>query len=267
MPFRITLFDENGEPEKNFDFTLDGSPAETVINIDLAKDGVKDDTKHLDNLKLEYTPESVVLEQDLFVIQRIDGINLGERHWTQSDEITMDDMNDYALLYGKRWCTELERFFNRHDFIIVDSLSGNFTIGDDIVGKLVGDSASGTFNINTDYKYIVKTAQKWVDYWNNVDDDYAFKRLPLLDGSVKHQIACRYTLRRKQVDDHFEYEITYTGEGVWDHTMRYVSSINKSLGYNEIDWDNLPYLTTDDIDIDLESQGGDVKLEYTTTLK
>lgn len=267
VPFRITLFDENGEPEKNFDFTLDGSPAETVINIDLAKDGVKDDTKHLDNLKLEYTPESVVLEQDLFVIQRIDGINLGERHWTQSDEITMDDTNIYALLYEKRWCTELERFFNRHDFIIVDSLSGNFTIGDDIVGKLVGDSASGTFNINTDYKYIVKTAQKWVDYWNNVDDDYVFKRLPLLDGSVKHQIACRYTLRRKQVDDHFEYEITYTGEGVWDHTMRYVSSINKSLGYNEIDEDNLPYLTTDDIDIDLESQGGDVKLEYTTTLK
>ena len=267
VPFRIKLFDENGEPEKNFDFTLDGSPAETVINIDLAKDGVKDDTKHLDNLKLEYTPESVVLEQDLFVIQRIDGINLGERHWTQSDEITMDDTNIYALLYEKRWCTELERFFNRHDFIIVDSLSGNFTIGDDIVGKLVGDSASGTFNINTDYKYIVKTAQKWVDYWNNVDDDYVFKRLPLLDGSVKHQIACRYTLRRKQVDDHFEYEITYTGEGVWDHTMRYVSSINKSLGYNEIDEDNLPYLTTDDIDIDLESQGGDVKLEYTTTLK
>ena len=267
MPFRITLFDENGEPEKNFDFTLDGSPAETVINIDLAKDGVKDDTKHLDNLKLEYTPESVVLELNQFVIQRFEGTNLGEKHWTWSYEITMDDMNDYALLYGKRWCTELERFFNRHDFIIVDSLSGNFTIGDDIVGKLVGDSASGTFNINTDYKYIVKTAQKWVDYWNNVDDDYAFKRLPLLDGSVKHQIACRYTLRRKQVDDHFEYEITYTGEGVWDHTMRYVSSINKSLGYNEIDWDNLPYLTTDDIDIDLESQGGDVTLEYTTTLK
>ena len=268
VPFRITLFDENGEPEKTFDFALDGVSESTVINIDLAKDGVKVDTKHLDNLKLEYTPESVVLEQDLFVIQRIDGINLGERHWTWSDEITMDDTNNYALLYGKRWCTELERFFNRHDFIIVDSLSGNFTIGDDIVGKLVGDSASGTFNINTDYKYIVKTAQQWVDYWNKDDnDDYVFKRLPLLDGSVKHQIACRYTLRRKQVNDHFEYEITYTGEGVWDHTMRYVSSINKSLGYNEFNGDNLPYLTTDDIDIDLESQGGDVKLEYTTTLK
>ena len=267
MPFRITLFDENGEPEKNFDFTLDGSPAETVINIDLAKDGVKDDTKHLDNLKLEYTPESVVLEQDFFIIQRYEGINPEEKHFTWSHGITMDDTNFYALLYGKRWCTELERFFNRHDFIIVDSLSGNFTIGDDIVGKLVGDSASGTFNINTDYKYIVKTAQKWVDYWNNDDDDYVFKRLPLLDGSVKHQIACRYTLRRKQVDDHFEYEITYTGEGVWDHTMRYVSSINKSLGYNGFNNDTLPYLTTDDIDIDLESQGGDVKLEYTTTLK
>ena len=268
MPFRITLFDENGEPEKNFDFALDGSPAETVINIDLAKDGVKDDTKHLDNLKLEYTPESVVLEQNFFIIQGYGGPNPEEKHFTLSNEITMDDDTDfYALLYGKRWCTELERFFNRHDFIIVDSLSGNFTIGDDIVGKLVGDSASGTFNINTDYKYIIKTAKQWVDYWNNVDDDYAFKLLPLLDGSVKHQIACRYTLRRKQVDDHFEYEITYTGEGVWDHTMRYVSSINKSLGYNGTDLDNLPYLTTDDIDIDLESQGGDVKLEYTTTLK
>ena len=268
MPFRITLFDENGEPEKNFDFTLDGSPAETVINIDLAKDGVKDDTKHLDNLKLEYTPESVVLEQNLFFIQRYEGTNPEEKHFTWPDEITMDDTNIYALLYGKRWCTELERFFNRHDFIIVDSLSGNFTIGDDIVGKLVGDSASGTFNINTDYKYIVKTAQQWVNYWNKDDNnDFAFKRLPLLDGSVKHQIACRYTLRRKQVDDHFEYEITYTGEGVWDHTMRYVSSIYKSLGYNGFNGDNLPYLTTGDIDIDLESQGGDVKLEYTTTLK
>ena len=267
MPFRITLFDENGEPEKNFDFTLDGSPAETVINIDLAKDGVKDDTKHLDNLKLEYTPERVVLEQNFCIIQGYGGPDQGEVHFTLSYEITMDDMDVYELLYGKRWCTELERFFNRHDFIIVDSLSGNFTIGDDIVGKLVGDSASGTFNINTDYKYIVKTAKQWVDYWNNDDDEFGYKRLPLLDGSVKHQIACRYTLRRKQVDDHFEYEITYTGEGVWDHTMRYVSSINKSLGYNEIDWDNLPYLTTDDIDIDLESQGGDVKLEYTTTLK
>ena len=267
MPFRITLFDENGEPEKNFDFTLDGSPAETVINIDLAKDGVKDDTKHLDNLKLEYTPESVVLEQNFFIIQGYGGPNPEEKHFTLSNEITMDDDTDfYALLYEKRWCTELERFFNRHDFIIVDSLSGNFTIGDDIVGKLVGDSASGTFNINTDYKYIIKTAKQWLDYWNNVDDDFGIKRLPLLDGSVKHQIACRYTLRRKQVDDHFEYEITYTGEGVWDHTMRYVSSINKSLGYNG--WnDNLPYLTTDDIDIDLESQGGDVTLEYTTTLK
>ncbi|MGM9762398.1 MAG: C10 family peptidase [Candidatus Cryptobacteroides sp.] len=268
VPFRITLFDENGEPEKTFDFALDGVSESTVINIDLAKDGVKDDTKHLDNLKLEYTPESVVLELDLFIIQRYEGTNPEEKHWTWSDKITMDDDTDfYALLYGKRKCTELERFFNRHDFIIVDSLSGNFTIGDDIVGKLVGDSASGTFNINTDYKYIVKTAKQWVDYWNNDDGDWAIKLRTLLDGSVKHQIACRYTLRRKQVDDHFEYEITYTGEGVWDHTMRYVSSINKSLGYNGFDEYNLPYLTTDDIDIDLESQGGDVTLEYTTTLK
>ena len=64
-----------------------------------------------------------------------------------------------------RFCTEVERFFNRHDFITADS-TGNFTIGDDIVGKLKGDTASGTFIINTDYKYFVQTPQQWCNKWN-----------------------------------------------------------------------------------------------------
>ena len=185
-----------------------------------------------------------------------------------------EEMDDKRNIYDRkaRWCTELERFFNQHDFITVDSISGSFTIGDDISGKLEGDSASGTFTINTDYKYLIDTPKQWINNWNNwvkegYHDDIGGMYHFLLNGSVKHQIACKYTLKRRQVEDHFEYDITYTGEGVWDQTMKYVDRINKSLGINGIDFNNLPLLELYDISIGTDSQGGDVKLEYTTTLK
>ena len=54
---------------------------------------------------------------------------------------------------------------------------------------------------------------------------------------------------------------------MWDQTMKYVDRINKSLGINGIDFNNLPLLELYDISIGTDSQGGDVKLEYTTTLK
>ena len=271
VPFRITLFDENGEPEKNFDFALDGVSTNTVINIDLAKDGVKADTKHLDDLKLVYTPESVKISPTVLITIDQPGYDKEEREKTMDETVEMDDKRN---IYDRkaRWCTELERFFNQHDFITVDSISGSFTIGDDISGKLEGDSASGTFTINTDYKYLIDTPKQWINNWNNwvkegYHDDIGGMYHFLLNGSVKHQIACKYTLKRRQVEDHFEYDITYTGEGVWDQTMKYVDRINKSLGINGIDFNNLPLLELYDISIGTDSQGGDVKLEYTTTLK
>lgn len=165
-----------------------------------------------------------------------------------------------------RFCTELERFFNRHDFITADS-TGNFTIGDDIVGKLKGDTASGTFIINTDYKYFVQNPQQWCDKWNNRDENAHWFRT--LSGSFKHQIACKYFIRRRKVDDHFEYDVTYTGEGVWDNTMQRITSINVPY-YWEYHFkleSRYYYLRPEDIDVGPVSIGGDVKLEYTTTLK
>ena len=163
-----------------------------------------------------------------------------------------------------RFSIELERFFNQHDFITVDSLTGNFTIGEDIVGELIGDTASGTFNINTDYKCFFDTPQQWVDNWNNREGLYIF---PILSGSFKHQIACKYFIRRRKVDDHFEYDVTYTGKGVWDFTMRLVKSINTPVPIDYIGGNGECFLRLEDINIDTESIGGDVKLEYTTTLK
>lgn len=269
VPFKITLFDENDQPEKIFNFKLDGVSKETVINIDPGKQGVKADTKHLDNLKLEYTPESV----DLYTAGYWEDYNYATRRYESVyiDSLLIEPMyaDERASIYYDdkvRFCTELERFFNRHDFITADS-TGNFTIGDDIVGKLKGDTASGTFIINTDYKYFVQTPQQWCNNWNNKDRFAAY--LKTLSGSFKHQIACKYFIRRRKVDDHFEYDITYTGEGVWDNTMQRITSIIAPINYEyhfELE-SRYYYLRPEDIDVGTVSIGGDVKLEYTTTLK
>ena len=261
MPFQITLFDENDEPEKVFDFQLDGVSEKTIIKIDPAKQGVKADTKHLDDLKLDYTPDSVE-----FIWSGYDLMDQYEPEWG-SELVYMDDKKNFYR-EKVRWCTELERYFNRHDFITVDSLTGNFTIGDDITGKLVGDSASGKFTINTDYKFLIQTAQQWLSKWNN-PNVAAFEKLQrILNGSVKHQIACKYTLKRKQVEDHYEYDVTYTGEGLWDITARYINYIGKAIDFIALiqDGDN-QILTMDEIGVGTDSKGGDVKLEYKTTLK
>lgn len=270
VPFKITLFDENDQPEKIFNFKLDGVSKETVINIDPGTQGVKADTKHLDNLKLEYTPESVKLITPGYLEFYDSATRRYETYYT--DNLFTEDMyadERASLLYdGKvRFCTELERFFNRHDFITADSLTGNFTIGDDIVGKLKGDTASGTFIINTDYKYFVQNPQQWCDKWNNRDINAHWFRT--LSGSFKHQIACKYAIRRRKVDDHFEYDVTYTGEGVWDNTMQRITSINVPYYWQyhfELET-RYYYLRPEDIDVGTVSIGGDVKLEYTTTLK
>lgn len=269
VPFKITLFDEKGQPEKIFNFKLDGVSEETVINIDPGKQGVKADTKHLDNLKLEYTPESV----KLITAGYLEFYDTATRRYETyySDNFFTEDMyadERASLFYDNkvRFCTELERFFNRHDFITADS-TGNFTIGDDIVGKLKGDTVSGTFNINTDYRYYIQTPQQWCDKWNNRDENAHWFRT--LSGSFKHQIACKYFIRRRKVDDHFEYDVTYTGEGVWDNTMQRITSINVPY-YWEYHFEletRYYYLRLEDIDVGTVSIGGDVKLEYTTTLK
>ena len=266
VPFKITLFDEKGQPEKIFNFQLDGVSKETVINIDPAKQGVKDDTKNLDDLKLEYTPDQTKIHVEGYYKEYNETLNkYVYSGWTTLWYFPLKP-DDKMLINGKetRYSTEVERFFNRHDFITVDPLTGNFTIGEDIVGELIGDTASGTFNINTDYKCFIQTPQQWIGRWN-VREGFFIN--PILSGSFKHQIACKYAIRRRKVGDHFEYDITYTGEGVWDYTMQRVKSINTPVPSDYFGGGSECFLRLEDINVGTESIGGDVKLEYTTTLK
>ena len=259
VPFKLILFDEKGLQAKEFEFQLDGT-ADRIIDIDLATQGVKVETDTIENLKLTYTPPSVLIYAS--------GYDMLDQY---SDSITGEVvyMSDSLNFYREkvRWCTEVERFFNRHDFITVDTL-GNFTIGDDIAGKFVGDTASGKFVINTDYKFFVKTLQQFIDTWNNskIDD---FDRLEeILNGSVKHQIACKYTIKRVEVEDHYEYEVIYTGEGAFDMTVRHINHYNKAIDWQSLFVDNaFPSLDTYDVGVGTSSVGGDVTLEYKTTLR
>lgn len=263
VPFKITLFNRAGEAVKDFEFELDGAAEKKTINIDLATQGVKVVNKHLDDLHLTYKPETVS-----FYFAGID-----------MDDIYRDPLNGEVVYMDEktnryqnrvRWCTEVERFFNNHDFITVDT-TGNFTIGDDIAGKFVGDSASGTFIINTDYKFFIQTAQQYLNMWNNPQTDKLDRIKILLNGSCKHQIACTYKIKRKQAGDHEEYDVTYTGQGAFDMTARHINKYNKSIDWEAYWKANNSYqpepLFMNDIGIGTSSDGGDVTLEYKTTLK
>ena len=260
VPFKLTLYNRAGEAVKDFEFEIDGVADKKTIHIDLATQGVKVENKHLDDLHLTYTPGAVD-----FAFSGIDAYDMYQNPLLDELVSMNEDSNPYKN--QTRWCTEVERFFNNHDFITVDS-TGNFTLGDDIAGKFDGDSATGTFIINTDYKFFIQTAQQYLSMWNNERSTYIDRLKIVLNGSCKHQIACTYSIKRRQVEDHEEYDITYTGQGAFDMTARHINNFNKS-----IDWVSLvttnecPSLSMSDIGIGTSSDGGDVTLEYTVTLK
>ena len=260
VPFKLTLYNKEGEAVKDFEFEIDGVAEKKTIHIDLATQGVKVENKHLDDLHLTYDPGAVDFTFAGFDVNDIyQNPLLGELVYMDEEK------NPYKN--QTRWATEVERFFNNHDFITVDS-TGNFTLGDDIIGKFVGDSATGTFIINTDYKFFIQTAQQYLNMWNNENSTYVDRLKILLNGSLKHQIACTYKIKRRQVEDHEEYDITYTGQGAFDMTARHINNFNKSIDWvTLVTTDECPSLSMSDIGIGTSSDGGDVTLEYKTTLK
>ena len=70
------------------------------------------------------------------------------------------------------------------------------------------------------------------------------------------------------MDDHYEYEITYTGEGAYDFTARHINHYNKAIDWQAlVTEEEYPELSIYDVDAGTSSVGGDVTLEYKTTLK
>ena len=259
VPFKITLYNSKGEAVKDFEFELDGVAEKKTIHIDLATQGVKVENKHLDDLHLTYNPVAVD-----FVAAGIDEND----HYNPriTDELVYMDAEKNPYKNQTRWATEVERFFNNHDFITVDT-TGNFTIGDDIIGKFEGDSATGTFVINTEYKFFIQTAQQYLNMWNNENSTFYERLKIVLNGSLKHQIACTYNIKRRQVEDHEVYDITYTGQGAFDMTVRHINYFGKSMyWYDVLVANECPSLSMSDIGIGTSSDGGDVTLEYTVTI-
>lgn len=262
VPFKITLYNRAGEAVKDFEFELDGEAEKKTINIDLATEGIRVVNKHLDDLHLTYNPATVEFyaggiraEED----DQYDPKVTGQMVYMDEDRNFLKDQT--------RWCTEVERFFNYHDFISVDP-TGNFTIGDDITGKFDGDTATGTFVINTDYEFFLQTAQQYLDKWNSEKATIFDRDMIILNGSCKHQIACTYKIKRRQAGDHDEYDITYTGQGAYDMTVRHINNFNKSMDWGN-SWayqENLPPFFMNEIGIGTSSDGGDVTLEYKVTI-
>ena len=170
-----------------------------------------------------------------------------------------------ALNRRARFQAGIEQFFNRHNFITVDEF-GNFKIGDNIIGVFPenGLGAIGKFTINTNNKFIEKTKQQFVKQVANPDKnmDWAYG---VFDGTMQYKIDCEYKITRASVDSN-EFEVSYTGTGVYEMYVNVLSQMLKG------DWEALiknqgQEITVQDLVIQEEAYDGSVKLEYKTTLK
>lgn len=268
IPTKVTLYDPEGKPQRRFEFQISETIGKQIFDIDISTGGVIVDDQPIDGLELTYEPPYVEVpytyleEYEVLGSDRTVLVPETHEYYLYIEE----PFSNFMIHRRARLRTEIERYFNRHAYITVDSL-GNYTIGEDLVGKLVNDTASGSFVINTAYKFVEQTPQQFVSRWNDTSLKWWERMFILLNGTMSHQIACQYQIKRIEVDDHYEYEITYTGEGAFDLTANFVSAINKLIdGYMVIE-NNLPKITLSDIETGLHSVGGDVTLEYKTTLR
>lgn len=268
IPTKVTLYNPEGVPQRRFEFQITETIGKQIFDIDISTGGVIVDDQPIDGLELTYEPPYVVVpftylaEYDVLGEDRTVLVPETSEYYLYMEE----PFKNFMIHRRARLRTEIERYFNRHAYITVDSL-GSYTIGEDLVGKLVNDTASGSFVINTAYKFVEQTPQQFVSRWNDTSLKWWEREFILLNGTMSHQIACQYQIKRIEVDDHYEYEITYTGEGAFDLTANFVSAINKLLDGEMVIENNLPKITLSDIETDLHSVGGDVTLEYKTTLK
>ena len=245
----ITLADPNDVDQKSFDFEIPDGEGKVSVTIDLDKGGATVDTQPLEGLELSYDSD-VLTYQSLF-----------------ADETDCDCyiyLNN-ALNRRARFQAGIEQFFNRHNFITVDEF-GNFKIGDDIIGVFPenGLGAIGKFTINTNNKFIEKTKQQFVKQVANPDKnmDWAYG---VFDGTMQYKIDCEYKITRASVDSN-EFEVSYTGTGVYEMYVNVLSQMLKG------DWEALiknqgQEITVQDLVIQEEAYDGSVKLEYKTTLK
>ena len=255
IPTRLTLIDPKGKEVADYPFTISNKKGTQVIEIDLSTGGVEVENPHLDGLELTYDPDSVVYLSD----DRNHGAGVGY----PITRIFLDNRNNKKA----RFETEIEKFFNRHEFVSVDPY-GNIKIGDDIAGKFEdnGLEATGKFVIDTNYNFKEQTIYDCLKVLNSPGwfDELGDVFRPF-SGTLNHKILCQYTITRPSVDSK-EYEITYVGEGTYSLQAEVIEYIIGLIAPDNVEI--VPALNISESDIHTTSINGEgkVQLKYSTTI-
>lgn len=253
----LTLVNAEDVDQRTFSFTIPEGSGKVMVDIDLATGGIEIEAPRLKNLTLSYDPSTI--EGILFLA--------GKNNFGMNDEIDYEttiylDNTLNNVLYKSRFQTEIEKFFKRHDFIVVDP-SGNIRIGDDIIGKFDGDEGKGRFTIKTSYPFEEKTIDQYRDIINSGDNLSVFLALhSLISGTMEHEIDCGFTVTRDANGE--GYDVRFEGSGTFKFRAEVVDRI-KNLDLTQIP-NGVHNVLKSEISTTQKEVEGKVTLTYTTKL-
>ena len=271
MKCQITLMNPNEVEQKTYDFQIPEGTRRVYIDIDLEEGGTVVDVPRLENLELAYDPAQIETEYTWAGTETANEYDMNgnivgsTRVYHESPVGVYVVLNDgMKLNKNARFQKEVERFFKFHDYITVDEMD-NVMIGTDIIGKFEGNTAKGTFTINTTNPFVEKTIDQFCSILNQANtNDLIYQMYNLLNGTIDHKITCQYTITRPSANSK-EYNISYTGEGTYTFKAEVVDRIEN------FNFDNYPYgtqtITVDDITTREVEAEGTVTLNYTTKLQ
>ena len=265
MKCRLTLFNADDEEKAFYEFHIPAGTGKLICNIDLATGESAAIVPKLKNLKLEYEPKYVEMSVRLKGFRKVSpGEMKHDFDFIGRQKLTFNYPSIYYLISKDiRFETEIEQFFKKHDFIVVDH-SGNIRIGDDIVGKFDanGLQGRGKFTLKTTYNIDAQTVPQ---YLQRLKESIMFYGISILHGKLEHKIDCDFTISRSTSGE--EYFVDYTGTGTYKlnaETVTEVDNIYRDFGNVAYDFShvNLEDITTGPFETE-----GTVKLSYKTKLR
>ena len=265
VPWQLTLYDEEDQPQKTFDLMLPNADGKIVVTIDLATEGVKVDTQHLDGLELKYDPASIGFVNSFWPGEDESDIPVFERETDGYMEGEMDVLNseNYRIV---RLQTEVERFFNQHNYMTIDK-AGNLLIGDEIVVTMNGNEGTGKFTIDVKYPFVDQTLDQFIKYFNNGNNGIWRLFKNILNGTIKHKIDCQVYVQRVMTGGDL-YRVNFTGTGTFNMDVEGINSVSQIGIYNSTEFTNQDfYVKPENVTTGKVSGSGTVKLEYKTQMR
>ena len=259
VPWQLTLYDKEDQPQKTFDLMLPNADGKIVVNIDLATEGVKYDAQHLNDLKLQYDPASIVFPTKLWP-EEVDNPETG---YIEPDPNVLDNESSYRIV---RLQTEVERFFNQHNYMTIDK-AGNLLIGDEIVVTMKGNEGTGKFTIDVKYPFVDQTLDQFIKFFNNGKNGLTRLLKFMLNGTIKHKIDCQVSVQRVMTGGDL-YRVNFTGTGTFNMDVEGINSVSQIGIYNSTEFTNQDfYVKPENVTTGKVSGSGTVKLEYKTQMR